>query len=46
MSKSLTEKISEVREEERKKVAIEKEQAIKKIAIENEAAMRAKDAAL
>ena len=46
MSKSLNVKISEVREEERKKAALEKEEAVKKIAIEHEVAIKAKDQAL
>ena len=46
MSKSLNVKISEVREEERKKAALEREEAFKKIAIEHEAAIKAKDKAL
>ena len=53
MSKSLTEKIHEVREDERKQAALEKEQALKKLACEHqaaqerhEAAMKVKDTAL
>ena len=46
MSKSLTEKINEVRAEERKKAAQENEEATKKLIIEHQAAMKAKDSAL
>ena len=40
LSKSLTEKIKEVRDEERKKAALEKEEEIKKIDLEYQAAMK------
>ena len=46
MQKGLTEKINEVREEERKKAALEKEEATKKLTIEHQAAMKAKDSAM
>jgi flagellar capping protein FliD len=40
LSKSLTEKIKEVRDEERKKAALEKEEEIKKIDLEYQAAFK------
>jgi hypothetical protein len=40
LSKSLTEKIKEVRDEERKKAALEKEEEIKKIDLDYQAAMK------
>jgi len=40
LSKSLTEKIKEVRDEERKKAALEKEEEIKKIDLKYQAAFK------
>ena len=40
MTKSISEKINEVREEERQKAALEKEEALKKLALEHQAALK------